>query len=1430
MALILQEEATTRAPTPVEAQRRLESRVEGVRRRWRANFILAGLGLGLAGLAVAFLGFSLADVLLKFSISGRLAALALGLAGLFGLGGWACVRPWLRLGGRVSAARQVERTYPELENQVSTALEFGSDARKTEQRSSPALVGALLQQAHDRAAPLSFGRTVRWRRALLALLAIFLAGAAVAFYASASPRLFRATLARFLNPFSNTPAPTLTVIESVQRVEGGKLVPADGEAPLESDVSLVVTVSGLKPDSATLRLLTGEAAELLQEGRDAPWRVRILEADEAGRFHGAIRRVSDTTLFQIRAGDAESRIFTLRAYREPRIEDLTVRLEYPKYTRKAPEALPSGQADVKALRGTQVTVHVTANTEIADAWAAFESGRQAARARPEGRKAAISFPIEKDDRYQLFVRDRSGRENPAPMTWNLRALPDLPPRVAIRKPERDLLVHREQTVKIEVSSADDFGVQELGLCHTLGLQEEQTLVRRLDPALPNADGRHTWELGRMKLKSGEVIAYYAYAKDTDEVGGPKISKSDLHFLTVYDEEDYESPQQPGMPGMKTPESVRSLDKLIEEQKKLLQQTFNLGRNREAAGSKPPSKPEESACQSAGKLQGELRKRLAALVEAVKQELAKQPEAEVEKAGEDGARKTEVGERELKLMDSAGLKMETAAVRLNEVRPQQAVKPELEALRELSETRRLLLSDKEGDPRFRAAMNNASRRNKNRDNQQKQQDMNAAREELTELPKMMEREEQTEREIERLREREEEVRRQAPRTPLAEQKQKEDELRRLKRELQEQLDRLAKDTRSHAEKMDDLAKRNEELKEAARKSEQAAQRMEQAGEAMQRQESERAESEARAGGQNMRDARRELQGALERNLRQELSNLLRDAEDLSRRQEDLAESTRQAAASGAAEEQARRRLSGLAGRQDDLNEEAGELGRRVESAAEKAQEKQLPSAAPLESARDQSGQNSEARRQGRTASEELRAQRAARAEEAQREAVRSFEKLAQSLREAAAKTEAADLKELAAAARRARELEQQQAEIKDALEAKREPGRLVERQNKVAAEAQELAQKVEQLAELRRRHKAGEVREKLEQGGRAAQEAARRLAASDPAAGENAGEARERLDSAARQLEAAAGKTLAERALEARQIAQQAREQQEKAAAGVRELPQAAQPLKGEEAARRDEAAQRQRQAARFGRRLEGQLEALDELSSQANPAAAQAAREALERSRERRLPQAMQELAREMERVGEPAKDEPPAQPREAARKGEDLARAVKQIEGDLDRFLVEAKNDRRERLQSLHRDAQEAAKLTQELAAEPAPAREPPAGDPRLKELERDLDRLRNRLQTLGPIAPEADGAQQARAELKQLRERGAEMEAPQRGASLGRVRKHLESVVAGLVERLERLQREREIRADEEGPVPREYRGLAERYTRALSDTLSDDRENKR
>ncbi len=334
---------------------RLQSRVGSVMRLSRVRGVALGVTLAALVMGGAFLAASVLDIAMRPGTSTR--ALVLAASAVMAI--WAVVRSRRRApSDDGTVAREVERSFPEIESSLSTAIEYGSDAEKTEAYSSREIVDGLVEVAETRTQPLPFRRAVDWRAVRRAVAGLCAVGVVVLLYGLLLPHMAASTAARFWNPFSETPPPTWTVILSVD--------PGSREVGRGERVSLRARLGGSRPESVRV-LYRGEG--------DISWLASNMSADTEGDAESIndrsvfVRtlRVTRRTEYRVVAGDAESPTFRLWPVEAPRVEAIRVSVVPPAYTGLPAEDLPEGTGDVRAVERSRVEVRIRTNRRITDA-------------------------------------------------------------------------------------------------------------------------------------------------------------------------------------------------------------------------------------------------------------------------------------------------------------------------------------------------------------------------------------------------------------------------------------------------------------------------------------------------------------------------------------------------------------------------------------------------------------------------------------------------------------------------------------------------------------------------------------------------------------------------------------------------------------------------------------------------------------------------------------------------------------------------------------------------------------------------------------------------------------------------------------------------------------------------------------------------------
>ncbi|HOX39031.1 MAG TPA: hypothetical protein PL033_13690 [Candidatus Brocadiia bacterium] len=537
------------------------SRVAAARTRRALSAGAAGVVLLLAG---GYVLVSALDIALKLHVGVR--AIAFGAsAGLLVIVAGSALRAARRASGKLlDAAGIIERSHPEIETTISTALEFGLDAAKTSSQSSPAIIEALAREAERRSAHLDLRKAVRWRKVALLALAAFACIASGTGYWIAYPYLAQRTFLRFFAPWLPTPEPTLTLVD---------VTPGNAEVPRLRNFEVKARLGGAR--------IPGKAEILYAFGPDdgkTVWQRDVMSAGESGGVKFVFHRLAEDARYRVAAGDCLTPVFTASVFEEPNVVRMEIELRYPAYTRTPPTVDADALGPIKAIRGTEVRLTARCNNPLRSAEIEFSAKGIRLPGQVEGNKAAFNFTVMDTDRYRIRLTDARGKQNSESPDYAIEALEDRLPVVKLTRPGRNLKVTKTAEIPMSVTAEDDFGVTETGIVYKLKTFDENRMpFKQFAELVKSATERKDFYLEGMELADTDVITYWAYAYDNDTVSGPKEGTSELYFIEIrpYGEQFKEAPESASMPGMENNDLVAKLDDIIELQKGIIRDTFSL---------------------------------------------------------------------------------------------------------------------------------------------------------------------------------------------------------------------------------------------------------------------------------------------------------------------------------------------------------------------------------------------------------------------------------------------------------------------------------------------------------------------------------------------------------------------------------------------------------------------------------------------------------------------------------------------------------------------------------------------------------------------------------------------------------------------------------------------------------------------------------------
>ena len=299
-----------------------------------------------------------------------------------------------------------------------------------------------------------------------------------------------------------------------------------------------------------------------------------------GQYTFSFESVDRTFRYKVSAARALSTEYTVTALFPPQIERIELRYEYPAFTglRRRTE---QDAGDIYAPAGTKVRVRVHADRPIASGALVFGEGGARRFAVAGERLLETEMVLARDDSYRVTLADADGLKTDGDTEYFIRLMDDRPPEVRILRPAGDQQITPLEEVAIEARAEDDYGIASLELVYSVpgGVTKTVPFERTSGTEVVRV-GAHLLAAEDLNVKPGDVITYYARARDVGRGKRPTETRSDMYFLEVRPfAEEFVAAESQGGGGGATGQQIESL---IAAQKEIIAATWNIER-RSGAG-------------------------------------------------------------------------------------------------------------------------------------------------------------------------------------------------------------------------------------------------------------------------------------------------------------------------------------------------------------------------------------------------------------------------------------------------------------------------------------------------------------------------------------------------------------------------------------------------------------------------------------------------------------------------------------------------------------------------------------------------------------------------------------------------------------------------------------------------------------------------------
>ena len=326
----------------------------------------------------------------------------------------------------------------------------------------------------------------------------------------------------------------------------------ENEYPRHSDVQIAVSANRWEQD-IWIDVVDGDGAA-------QRYPMHRSEEDDASSF--VFYDVQNAVRYRVGSPSLRSKWFSFNIFDPPEITSLTITVTPPAYTGK-PVAIYTDLQDFAVIEGSVIAIDVTSSVEAT----------QAIVTKSEKQPLDIhSFILKETDDLRIVLTDNDGHQKMTPW-FRVTVEPDLQPVLEQRQPTGDIKIHSYDSVRLDASASDDFGLNTFGLQFTInGVQRQIVHFNEHKDGTPwqtTWDHNALWDIPAMKLKDGDMLSCVFFVEDNREPTHQTV-RGEVFFITVEpDENEIEADGADSGDQKRT-----SVADLIVEAKRLLRLTWD----------------------------------------------------------------------------------------------------------------------------------------------------------------------------------------------------------------------------------------------------------------------------------------------------------------------------------------------------------------------------------------------------------------------------------------------------------------------------------------------------------------------------------------------------------------------------------------------------------------------------------------------------------------------------------------------------------------------------------------------------------------------------------------------------------------------------------------------------------------------------------------
>ena len=313
---------------------------------------------------------------------------------------------------------------------------------------------------------------------------------------------------------------------------------APGDAAVRRNTNQLVTaeVRGIQTPRVTLYARYQSASKWEQ--------VSMLPQPSGPGFQFLFAGLPEDVEYYVEAGPLRSEHFNIRVVDLPAVEQIRVIYRYPSWT-GLQNVVEEHGGDLRAYEGTLADLEILMDRPLRDGLLVVNDQQKLPLSGGEGNLYKGTIPIERDGIYHVAGLDQ-GQQVRLSNDYFIEARKANPPEIRVARPGGDYRASSIEEVTIVATAAGEFALNNLILHYSVNGEPEQTVNLLQQKGVKEAEGSTTLSLEDFNLVPGDLVSFYATAKDARAE-----ARTDMFFIETqpFEREYMQSQQMGGGGGM-----------------------------------------------------------------------------------------------------------------------------------------------------------------------------------------------------------------------------------------------------------------------------------------------------------------------------------------------------------------------------------------------------------------------------------------------------------------------------------------------------------------------------------------------------------------------------------------------------------------------------------------------------------------------------------------------------------------------------------------------------------------------------------------------------------------------------------------------------------------------------------------------------------------